>query len=244
MFMYLHSSASESGIALRDALDISSIKHKNSHFKGSPDKVVINWGCSELPYEVRKCQVINKEAAVLKAINKIWAFREFSPEICVPFTTDRTVAQQWVQEGHRVAVRTRLTGADGEGLVLSDPTQALPMGLLYTKFIQAEKEYRITVVDSQVIGKQRKVHLDDAVNPDPLVKTTANGWGFKWVTRNIPEQVLDFAVTAVNNLGLDFGGVDVVWDGTRAWVLEVNTAPHLTPIMVTRMAEALKEYRN
>lgn len=251
--MYSYDAASESGIALARALDILMIRHENSRFKGSPQKIVLNWGCSDLPREVRKCTVINDEKSVMIAINKLWALQRMSEHdvSTVPWTDDIEQAHRWLAEGSRVVVRSRLKGYDGAGLSIVNPGQELPVARLYTKFIRAEKEYRITCFRSDredavgVIGRQRKVVLDNAVNINHDVKTTGGGYGFKWVTLNIPQQVEDCACAAIKALGLDFGGVDVIWDGRQAYVLEVNTAPHLTPVMVTRMREAItRSYGN
>jgi glutathione synthase/RimK-type ligase-like ATP-grasp enzyme len=249
MFIYSYDQHSESARALAGALGARQIRTERSEFKGKHDKVVINWGSSDLPREVRKCTVINKERNVMMALNKLTAFQIL--EGTVPWTTNRDEAQGWADQG-KVVARTRLKGADGAGLIVVDHRGRVPEAKLYTKFIQAEKEYRITccraVVGNPnvdrwfVIGRQRKIPLDDVprnrLTPD--VKTTAGGYGFKWVTLNIPREVEEVASRAVQLLGLDFGGVDVIWNGTRAYVLEVNTAPHLTPIMVTRMSEAIR----
>jgi glutathione synthase/RimK-type ligase-like ATP-grasp enzyme len=253
MFIYSYDQHSESARALAGALGARQIRTERSEFKGKHDKVVINWGSSDLPREVRKCKVINKERNVMMALNKLTCFdilEKAVPDfIIVPWTTDRTIAQGWAEHG-KVVARTRLKGADGAGLIMVDHRGRVPEAKLYTKFIQAEKEYRITVCrgdgvqqpEYMVVGRQRKIPLDDVprnrLTPD--VKTTAGGYGFKWVTLNIPGAVEDVSKAAVEALGLDFGGVDVIWDGAQAHVLEVNTAPHLTPIMVTRMSEALR----
>ena len=81
----------------------------------------------------------------------------------------------------------------------------------------------------------------EATLPDNDVHTSTNGYGFKWVTRGIPEEVEDAARDAVTNLYLDFGGVDVLWDGTSAYVLEVNTAPELTPLSCKALADRIME---
>lgn len=252
MYIYLYDRHSESGIALARAVNAAIIRHENSRFKGAPNKVVLNWGCSNLPYEVRKCSIINNEQAVQRAINKLWSFQQMGINgvSTVPWTDRQDVANGWLLEGSRVVVRGQLKGFDGAGLTITNPGQQLPAARLFTKFVDTRKEYRITCFRTRageisVIGRQRKVPLDGAVNINPDVKTTAGGYGFKWVTLNIPEEVEDVAKRAIAALNLDFGGVDVVWNGVNAFVLEVNTAPHLTPIMVQRLGEAInRDYGN
>jgi D-alanine-D-alanine ligase-like ATP-grasp enzyme len=65
-----------------------------------------------------------------------------------------------------------------------------------------------------------------------LIRSYDNGWVFAidsitYASSEIEEQVKQQAIAAVKALGLDFGAVDVIVNkkGTKAYVLEVNTAP-------------------
>lgn len=249
--MYLYDPNSESGLALARALGVQTIRHTGSTFKGF-GKRVLNWGCSDLPLQVRRAQVFNKEHCVDWAVNKIKAFTRMTEGgvRTVPWTTDINVARQWLEAGDRVIGRTRVKGKDGEGLVDCVDDLSLDGCKLYTKFIRAEKEYRINIVrvsngvdgDDYYDACQRKVPLDGFVghvNPD--IKTSSNGYGFKFVTQNIPRNVIAQAHQAIDALGLDFGGVDVLWDGAQAYVLEVNTAPQFTPRVIETLLPAFKE---
>ena len=251
--MYSYDPKSESALRLAKVLKIKQIAHTDSKFIGDMKRTVLNWGCSDLPREVRRCKVINEENAVDRAINKLRFFQRMSQHGLshVPFGTD----VQWVRErlaaGARVFARMRLRGADGEGLVEVINANNIPQARLYTQYIPSEREYRITcVVDNemkpQVVATQRKVRLD---NPPPggyndIFRTTSGGYGFKWVTRGVPDAVKEVACASITNLGLHFGGVDVLWDGTNAYLLEVNTAPHLTPMATAAIATALAPHLN
>lgn len=246
MYIYLYDSKSETGLAMAKALGLKIIKHVDSKFKGDYTKKVLNWGCSDLPLQVRRSEVLNKEHCVDWAVNKIKAFsrmQEFGVRT-VPWTTDIAVARRWMEEGARVFGRTKVKGKDGEGLRECRDDLDLDGVKLWTKFIPAVKEYRINLVHEMfeyTTACQRKVPLDNytgTLNPD--IKTSGNGYGFKYVTQNIPDDVLDQADNALSALDLDFGGVDVLWDGTRAWVLEVNTAPQFTPRVIETLKPAFK----
>lgn len=254
MYIYLYDQHSESGIALAKALGLKIIKHTNSAFKGFGNKV-LNWGCSDLPLQVRRATVYNKEHSVDWAVNKIKAFTRMTEAgvRTVPWTTDIQVARQWMEQGSRVFGRTRVKGKDGEGLRDCVDDLSLDGCKLFTKFIEAQKEYRINIVrkyDHEGFHEfteacQRKVPLDGftgRVNKD--IKTSANGYGFKFVTRNIPDDVIWQARGAIQALKLDFGGVDVIWDGQQAYVLEVNTAPQFTPRVIETLTPAFKELLN
>jgi len=81
MLLYPYKPASESSKALADALGIKRISHRNSKFKGAADKIVINWGASELPEEILKCNVLNTSKAVSVAANKLKFFEAMKPKV-------------------------------------------------------------------------------------------------------------------------------------------------------------------
>ena len=242
MFVYSYDYESKSARMLAKALGAKFIKHEESKFVGDADKVVINWGCSDLPRQVRKCQVINDENAVNIAINKLLCLTQLDAfqDDTVPFTRDIEEVRTWLAEGSRVFARTKLTGKDGEGLKEVFLNEEIPTSRLYTKFVPSIKEYRINVCFFNVVSCQRKVLITETTKEND-VRTSTNGYGFKWVTRGVPEEVQHAALSAVVHLDLDFGGVDVLWDGTCAYILEVNTAPELTPLSCKALADKIME---
>ena len=245
-FMYSYNNNSESGIKLKNALGIRLISHNNSLFKGDNKTLVFNWGCSDLPREVRKCEVINNENAVALAVNKLRALEAMvdSDVNCVPFTTNRQVVIDALRNRNEVVYcRTHLTGHDGAGIVVVRNGDMVPEAKLYTFKVHSENEYRITVCNGRVVCRQRKVRLDTrpATGYNDEIKTTGGGYGFKWVTRGIPPAVEEEALKAIDALELHYGGVDVIWEGRSAFVLEVNTAPQLTDLACQALANALIE---
>lgn len=260
MRIYLYDRASESGRALKDALGILEIVHENSVYRGQLDDVVVNWGCSQLPRNVRLAGcVLNPDTSVYKAVNKHRAFQEFARSgrvPCVPFTDSVDVVRQWLRDGHRVYARTRIEGFDGAGLVeLVGAEAPVVAANLYTQGVDIQQEYRVTVIrpddvahlgNGVVVAAQRKVKADSAERTtSDTVRVSSNGWGFKLIDhdRYLPVSVRNAAIEALVALGLDFAGIDVVLkpDGTAA-VLEANTAPQLTPAVCRRLAAAILEH--
>lgn len=100
-----------------------------------------------------------------------------------------------------------------------------------SEYINKDSEWRVFVVSGRVMAVVRKIPADAS-----LVS-----WGcvdegqFKYVPWNEwPLYVTQKAVQAMSMSGLDFGAVDVMSRSTglpepTAWVLEINTAPELTP---------------
>lgn len=253
MYAYLYSQSSESGNALAIAIGAARIRHENSRFRGSPDKTVINWGCGALPIQCRLSRVVNKDTSVHRAIDKRLCLTTLTRDgvPCVEHTRDRAVAALWSRTaGDLVYARVLAQGHDGAGLVLVSPGDNIPNARLYTRGVPIDQEYRVTCVSNRdgsysVLAGQRKVKHDDAERTtNNLVRTSSNGWGFKLINheRYLPQSVGHAAVGACRSLDLDFCGIDVVLlpDGS-ARVLEVNTAPELTPTVLRRLAAHLTE---
>lgn len=242
-----YKSASKSANALAEAMGVPLLGVDMKLLKGGPNKMIINWGKGDVDSTIRACgRIINKPEAICIATNKIKTFELLkSRNVSTPeFTTSKSVAQSWLNAGHKVCIRTTVEGKDGEGLHLADGTRTdwfgrplpLPDAPLYTKLIKAKAEYRINVCNDRTMGVQLKVPT--GANPHAIIKTGGNGYGFRLLAEGeIPTGIRPVARDAIRGLGLDFGGVDLIVgvDG-RAYVLEVNTAPELTPAMVTAYA--------
>lgn len=239
MYIYPYKAGSRSVTALRDALGARIIRLKNSQYRGSEDKLVINWGNSEGTEELEKSNVKNKPSAVKIASNKLKFFQKVNEQVRVPFfTTDFNEAKSEIMDkGSAVVVREKLTGHSGEGIVILKDEEDWEgynhsLAKLYVKYISKFDEYRIHVNDGEVIDIQRKaLRLDlDRSQIDWQVRSHANGFIFaRNEDKKPPQDVLDQSIAAVLHCDLDFGAVDVVWNKYhgQAFVLEVNTAPGL-----------------
>lgn len=244
-YIFPYRATSKSAIAISEAMDCYRINRTNSQFTYADNKAVINWGWGDaLPEEVARCKVINKPTAVSNAISKIKSFELFIANRvrCPDYTTDINTAKQWINQGYSVFCRTENEGSDGSGIVFAHEISQLVRARLYTKNITNSKEFRVHVVGDAIISYQKKVHSDRL--SASTIRTTSNGWNFEVVEeRDAPSVLDDESIAAVKALGLDFGGVDIIIaNDAKAYVLEVNTAPHLTPYSARKMAEALKEY--
>ena len=228
-------------------------------FKVYPDRnynprnnhVVINWGAGSLPvwYGGRYYTMINNCERVAGAANKLISFQELREgEVNIPdFTTDRSIANEWIREGHIVVVRQKLTGHSGEGIILVSGNDTVPKAPLYVKYMKKKHEYRVHVFAGQVIDIQQKRRRTDEEPTDYKVRNHANGWVYCRHDISVPHSsVCEQAVRAVSALGLDFGAVDVLWNNhyQLSTVLEVNTAPGLEGETVTHYTNAIRRYTN
>jgi glutathione synthase/RimK-type ligase-like ATP-grasp enzyme len=256
MFLYSYNKDSEGAKVLSEALGIRRIRHTKSTFKGSPKKVVINWGSSELPDEVMKSTIINEPARVDICTNKLTFFEHVARTggVVIPdWTTDPGVAMQWCAEGHTVCARTVLQGHSGEGLILMDKNNldSFVNARLYTKYVPKLDEYRVHVVNGQVIDIQRKALRNNWIEENPgdkpnyKVRNHANGFVYIRGDVNPPPGISEQALAAVNCVGLTFGAVDIIFNAKRnsCYVLEINTAPGLEGQTVHNYVNAFRNLK-
>ena len=240
---------SESAKALAMATGYKRLRREGSLFKGRPDKVVINWGCSAVSDEVAKCTIINRPECVAIAANKLSCFVSMLKDGGVtipPFTVDRIEALGWLENGSSVVVRTILNGNSGAGIVLAEtPMDELPIAPLYVKYIPKKQEYRIHVRGGEVVDVQRKARRKDLPDNQVNWKIRNHDNGFVFARNDFvcPDDVKVQALNAVKAVGLDFGAVDVIFNEQeqKAYVLEINTAPGLTGTTLEGYAEAFKK---
>lgn len=249
--LYSYNPNSEGAAELCEALDIRRIRHTNSNYVGSPNKTVINWGSSQLPGAVLRSRVLNPCATVSLMSNKRTFFEAMEETDCrVPeWTTSRATASQWISDqGRTVCSRAILNGHSGNGLTIhgiEGGGMALPNAPLYTLYVKKKAEYRVHFVNGQVIDIQRKIKRPDfngLVNWH--IRNHDNGFIYvrNGIMEALPVDVVTQAQHCIDNSGLDFGAVDVIYNEQQdhAYVLEVNSAPGLTGETVTKYAEAFR----
>lgn len=253
--IYAYNLHSESAKLLAEKLSFKRISHKNSSYKGNPNKVVINWGASVMPEEVLKSTIINHPDIVEKVINKLSFFELMGEDVNIPeYTTDTQQAFDWASEGNDVVLRSVVNGHSGLGIHMFYAMNAedYPHFSSYwhgnrikfaTKYIPKKEEYRVHVVNGEVIDVRRKVARDSDSIKNWKVRSHGNGFIFQKGNISPHPQVLEQALKAIEKSGLTFGAVDVIWNEFRgkAYVLEINTAPGLEGSTVDEYVKAFQE---
>ncbi len=235
-FIFPYKAGSESCKALSEALGIKRIANTNSKFVGDGNTLVINWGSSTVTPEIAKCRLLNPPNAVNLASNKLHTFKKLADTGVMPqFTTDAGTAYGWMKkEGVVVIERHKLQGNSGEGIRVVERQVDLQNCPLYVLYVPKKQEYRVHVAGGLVVDVQRKARRHDVPDDQINWKIRNHDNGFIFARKeelgDVPEDVLEKSVIAVEELGLDFGAVDVVFNEKqqRAYVLEVNTAPGLS----------------
>lgn len=220
------------------ALGFRRIKHVNSRYRPRYGDLIINWGSTRVPDELRVAgTMLNVPEIVAIAQNKLTCFDQLEGANLVPFTTNPHEAKQWLETGHRVFARTTLTGHSGAGIIdLCGRDVEVPPAPLYTKYIKKRYEFRVHAcvyaADDYDFLVTQKVARPGVEPTNWHIRNHSNGFIFQ--EPNVPSHVLDAVKTQARNameaIGLHFGAVDIIWNDhqQQAYVLEINTAPGLT----------------
>lgn len=189
---------------------------------------IINWGRTNFN-GFFDFNGLNHPLEVSVAINKIFTFIVLdSTNSCVPWTGERSIAEEWVHGGVTVFARTSLTGREGSGIVVVSTPDEMVDAPLYTQYMGRRTEYRVHIVGNNTFITQKKLR-NGIENPNWKVRSHKNGWIHARRDISAPADLENVARSAISAIGLDFGAVDLAHNerfGTR--VLEVNTAPGLT----------------
>jgi D-alanine-D-alanine ligase-like ATP-grasp enzyme len=143
---------------------------------------------------------------------------------CVPWTTDKAVAQGWNKK-QKVIGRTACQQA-GSGIKVYEPDSTLKDHQLYTLYIPKKREFRVHVFRGKAILVSEK-RKKKGVDSDYIIRANHKGWVFCYKDVNEPDGLRVLGVNAVRACGLDFGAVDIIYNEhyNKMYVLEINSAP-------------------
>lgn len=247
--IFSHNQNSASSKALADALDIMRLKHKGSKFVARADDLVINWGHAGDALNGFKCRILNHPSSIRNTSNKLSFFTNSGPEESrnykiPPFTTSKETVIEWLKQGKDVIARTELNGNSGKGIVVISKEEDIVDAPLYTMYIPKKEEYRIHVLGGQVIDVQRKIKDPNKAVTSWYVRNHDSGFIFVRNDVKPDKRVLEYALEVVEAFDLDFGAVDIIFNGTRneAYVLEINTTPGLEGSSVENYSKAFSAF--
>lgn len=248
---------SEGARLLADKLGAIIVKDRGSKFKYNPNRhTVINWGGSHESHGIRGDFFINPVRYVKIASNKLHFFQAMFANndehvdhyVPIPlFTTDKLVAQQWLNSGKKVCARATLTGNSGAGLTVHRLGDVLPDVPMYVMYVPKTAEYRVHIFnhfggeyDTRVVKK--KLKHDAPADRNKFIRNHENGYVFSLDTGPLPECVITAAKNALILSDLHFGAVDIGYNEktNTCVVYEINTAPGIEGSTVDWYAERFK----
>lgn len=243
--IWTYKQGSRSSRALGEALGARVLRREGGNWRASRGDFVINWGDSEMP-QVRFAHgvILNEPGNVRIAANKLLAFQAMKEEgVSIPEFW--TTTEEIPDDAFPIVCRTVLSGHSGAGIVIADDRASLVRAPLYVRYKKKQQEYRIHVgegqFDKSIIAVQRKARNTDVPDADVNWQIRNLNGGFIFAREGVvaPDCVLTEAKRAIGALGLDFGGVDVIYNERerRAYVLEINTACGLEGQTVEDYAE-------
>ncbi len=251
IIIYPYKIASKGAHAIQDYLRQQGFTclrvHPDQDYAPRPDDVIKGWGSGHTPAWLNRAPAsyLNKSENICSAIHKPTSFRLMSAAgvMTVPWMESQRTAQEYVEDGFTVFCRTAAEGMDGAGIVVAEHLRELVPASLYTVYIPSTMEYRVHVFDGAAFIVQEKRELEEWDGQrDPRIKTTSNGYCFTRRREAVHPSVMLEAAKAVDALGLQFGGVDVLFDGKRARVLEVNTAPDIVGTDIQEYGQQIIRY--
>lgn len=213
--------------------------------------IIVNWGVGDdtkFPEIDKEFTLFNCPDAVVRAVNKHTAFKIWAGHSVqtVPWTSNKAIAQGWLDTGGTVIARKLLTGHEGNGIVVIEKGEKLIDAPLYSKYIFKVREFRVHATRTHAFASHMKIK-DPKVDAPKTWKVRSYANGFIFQRNNVPQSAARdlLAVQAVETLGLDFGAVDIIEDKQgNFYILEVNTAPGIEGQSTEAYAIAIKELGN
>lgn len=204
---------------------------------------VFRWGTtSNLP---GKPKVVNTAAAIHKVYDKR-TFRmelgDLAPKSWPSLSSYLKYISPENEEPYPVLIRKN-NHARSEDMYISeslgeiaDICERLGKDNYYiSELIQKTHEYRVMFVSGRVIGVIEKFPKDK--NEISWGCVDAGNYSYiNW--EDWPMDVVRLALKAADLSGLDFGAIDVISDENRSYVLEINSAPWLSPYFCRIFTEA------
>jgi glutathione synthase/RimK-type ligase-like ATP-grasp enzyme len=249
--IYPYKQGSASAKKLAEALNGKVLKLVGSKFVPRLGDLIVNWGAGNYPDFAPATSLnanVSDAGCKLASFKRLQAAGVRIPDF-VAAGQDRLNGRS-VKEaagaslGFPIVCRTKLRGHSGDGIVIANKPDELVEAPLYTQYVKKKDEYRVHVLRGNAFFIQRKARKLDVEDPNWQVRNLAGGFCFVEVqVEEVPQDVINQAIASIPALGLDFGGVDVMWNEKekQAYVLEVNTACGLED----RTAEKYREeFRN
>jgi len=159
----------------------------------------------------------------------------------LPFTTDASIVQQWLEEGKTVFARTLLNASEGKGIVVLTNALTIVPSQVYTQYLPHKKEFRVHVFGGQVVAVLEKRKKIGGFTGQYKIRNSANGYVFCRNDVVEPEGIRELALAASKMTNSHFAGVDIGYNekDNHLFVIEVNSAPGMENSTVEDYAQVI-----
>ena len=190
---------------------------------------VIRWGNRIEAEKGDNTIVYNKAEAIAKATDKKLSRELF---IKAKVRTPKLVTPDNINETDYPVIARPSRHAKGKNFIVLKNRETFvkhfrtnqASGWYYSQFINKQREFRVHCAHGKIIAVMEKGKGADNIAWNRAV----TGESFTRISQSDYHYSVCFqALKAIETLGLDFGGVDVMLFGKEGFVLEVNTSPTL-----------------
>lgn len=193
---------------------------------------VFRWGTSSNIPDSDKRVVVNFTKSICETSDK-GAFRKKMADMNLAPRTSLSLVEFCKDPFVPVIVRPRnhqrsedLFFCDNLSDVVARCQKYYEGGYYISEYIEKDSEYRVFVVQGRVAWVIKKLPVDKK----EISWGCVSDGSFEYVAwSDWPIHVVKNAINVMSNSTLDFGAVDVIVKGDKAYMCEVNTAPYLTP---------------
>lgn len=235
--------------------------NSESTLRCNQDRFVINWGVSAFPanFVQRQLTFSNSQDAVRNCVNKITTLDLLDRANVrhvdyLVGTENPQLLREWLRTDGKLLARTRIEGADGEGLRVISRPEDIVNARLYTKHFPADVEYRVHVFYGRsILIQQKRKRADAPQGPDvDTIRVSSNGWGFSLHDLDCDrmryrDRLRDVGIRAIAAVGVNHGAADILvrhlhQNAVDIRVCEVNSAPALeTPATIEAWVGAFRD---
>jgi len=228
--------------AIVSALDAQGISSKNvrSNNQHIDCDILFRWGFSGY-YNAKYNVEINSPRSISISANKRSSRILLQQEgFSVPqsFVSISEVPQNLFP----VIIRPEYHHAGQDIIIAEDSNVKIPYSPYYvSQYMKKTREIRAYIFNSRIFGMADKIPKD--INA--IAWNHAQGGSFQNIRwGNWPMEGAELALKSSEFLGLNFSAVDLMFYEDRWYILELNTAPTLTPYRINCFVKALVGYIN
>lgn len=218
--------------------------------------LVFRWGCTSL--DLGQTKIVNKSKAIKEVSDKKGFRQKLADDFLAPvtFTSFETFLDdpyphteglgnpiEWIVRPDHHQRSQSIYHCEKLSQVYSAWQEIDSKGYI-SEYIRKTHEYRVFVCSNRIAFMIEKTPKDK----DEVSWGCVSTGDFKYVDwSDWPKHVSEYALKAMGLTGLDFGAVDIIvrdygdtGQPEETYVLEINTAPHLSPYYQKCVAKCFK----